>query len=212
VLILASQPAGPTNKTSLDGSAVFTSAGGATTSTITLSTTKAGDYIVVAAQANSAFPTTSGVSDVAGLSWTLLARDAPINGSSVLYGAYSPGILTSDVITITYNTTPSFVSTVAFGINGVPATSQIDPNGALPGVTATSTPFTLTTSNANDFLIAFYSMTSATNTAGSGWTLISGANFSVVEYQIVTATQSALSATVGSGTIKNGVGTAVVSQ
>jgi len=133
-----------------------------------------------------------------------------------LFYAYSTGILTADTITVNFVGTSSFYSVVVFGINGVPSSSQLDSNGALPGTTNTaSTPLTLTTSNANDFLFACYSQSSNTTvTAGSGWTAIAAqANFQFCEYQIVTTTQSALAANLSSNTtIRNGMGDAVKSQ
>src|SRR5229473_1825062 len=198
-----------TNNITVDGSGV-SSAGGSTTSTVTITTTQTNDLILLAVQANASNPTT--IADGAGLTWTQLGT---VIGTMQVYSAFSTGVLTSDVITITYAALPGFDSIVAWGLHGTVTSSFFDPNGALPGTTTTSTPLTLTTSNACDFLFAAYSDNSGSVTAGAGFTLISGSggNFMGVEYKIVTATQSALSMTVSGGTsIKNGIGDAVKSN
>jgi len=199
------------NLTSLNGSAAFSNAGG-TSVPITLSTTKTNDVIIVFSQGNGNVAT--GISDTAGLTWTQIGTQT---GTMAAWSAFSAGILTGDVITITYaGVGSSFASLIAFGINGAPSSGFLDPNGALPGTTNTiSTPLTLTTSNAKDFLFAAYSANDGTTmTAGAGWTAVpgTGGNFMFAEYQIVTTTQSALAASLTAGTIKNGIGSAVKSQ
>lgn len=199
-----------TNLVTIDGSASVTGSGPSTTHNITITTTNANDLIIIAIQSNASV--VNSVSDVAGLTWTQLGVRT---GTMTVYSAFSTGALTSDVVTVTYSSDPAFDSIVIWGLNGVPTSNQFDSNGALPGTTTTSTPLTLTTSNACDFLFAAYSDNSGTVTAGSGWTLVptSGGNFMGVEYKLVTTTQAALSATVGGSTIiKNGLGHAVKSQ
>jgi hypothetical protein len=200
---------GCTNNIAVDGSGV-SSAGGSTTSTVTLTTTHTNDFALIAIQHNAGAVTS--VTDGAGLTWTLLG----IANTTEVWSAFSTGILTSDVITITYNSVPAFDSIVAWGLTGTVTSSFFDPNGALPGTTIVAgTPLTLTTSNACDFLFAAYAGNSGTVTADAGFTLIpgSGGNFMGVEYKLVTATQSALSMTVGGTTaIKNGIGSAVKSN
>lgn len=201
-------PASTGNQITLDGSAAGTT-GSSSTATVTLTTTKTNDFVVLCVQVNSTGVST--VADVAGLTWTQIGVQT---GTLFCYRAFSTGVLSSDVITITFTSLGAFSSTVAFALNGTSGASALDVNGALPGTTTTSTPLTLTTSNANDLLFAAYSLNTGSGTAGSGWTLVpgSGGNFMMVEYQLVTATQSALSAAIGTGTIKNGIGHAVRSQ
>ena len=197
------------NQTALDGS--NTSTGNTVTSgTITITTSNTNDLVVLCSENNGAG--TPSITDTSGLTWTQIGTHT---GTIDAFFAFSSGPLSSDTITVNYGTTVGFFSLIAFGVSGVPVSSQLDPNGALPGTTTSSTPLTLTTSNANDFLFACYSSNNGTgNNQGSGWTLIgSGANFMMGEFQIVTSTQSALSAAVGGGTaIKNGIGSAIKSR
>lgn len=197
------------NQITLDGSAVASTGSGPTSTTITLTTTKTNDFLVLCIQLNAVGVTS--VADVAGLTWTQIGVQT---GAMWCYRAFSTGILTSDIITVTFTGAGAFSSSVAFALNGSSGSSALDVNGALPGTTTTSTPLTLTTSNANDLLFAAYSLNTGSGTAGSGWTLVpgSGGNFMMIQYQLVTATQSALSAAIGTGTIKNGIGHAVRSQ
>jgi hypothetical protein len=207
----APPPSGCTNLVTVDGPGEST-AGSTTTSTVTITTTHTNDLIILADQFNSAGITS--IVDTAGLTWVQVGSHT---GTMSVYSAFSSGVLTSDTITITYNSPPGFDSIVVFGLNGVPTSNYFDPNGALPGTTTTvGTPLTLTTSNACDFLFAAYADNTGAGIApGAGWSLISGSggNFMGVIYKLVTATQSATPAAVSGGTtIKNGVGSAVKSQ
>lgn len=200
--------AAASNLITLDGSVANTGSG--TTSTPSLTTTKTNDYIVLCIQVNGSGVST--ITDTAGLTWTQVSLVSS-GGNSYVYRAFSSGILTSNVITITFTGSSAFFSTVTFALNGTLGASALDVNGTLPGTTTTSTPLTLTTSNANDLLFASYALNTGTGTAdtGNGWTLVpgSGGNFMAVEYKLVTATQSAFSAGLATGTIKNGIGHAV---
>jgi hypothetical protein len=201
---------GGANLITLDGSAAA-SGGSATSTTISITTSQPNDLILLAVQNNDnvSVSVTS-----PHLTWTYTIPKGV--GSTGLWSAFSTGALTTpEVVTITFPGTESFWSNVIWGLNGVPSSGYFDPNGALPGLTSTTTPLTLTTSNANDFLFAAYADNSGAGIApGTGWTLIpgSGGNFMGVIYKLVTATQSATPAAVSGGTtIKNGVGHAVKS-
>jgi hypothetical protein len=61
------------------------------------------------------------------------------------------------------------------------------------------------TSNANDFIFAVYGWGNTPSpTAGTGWTAISGADYQLTEYKIVSATQTNLGAPVGGGAVGSG--------
>jgi len=77
--------------------------------------------------------------------------------------------------------------------------SPFDPNASVPNVTASGDP-TITTSNANDFLVAVEVTTGSGPTAGSGFAEAIPFTFNnfMVQYQIVSAAGS-YTATLGSG-------------
>jgi len=209
----APPPSGCTNLVTVDGSNTSTGSG-ATSTTISITTSQTNDLILLAIQNNSA--TVASVTSLH-LTWTnTIPRSAGVTTVG-LWTAFSAGALTTpEVVTITFAGSEAFWSNVIWGLNGVPSSGYFDTNGALPGITSTSTPLTLTTSNACDFLFAAYADNSGAGIApGTGWLLIpgSGGNFMGVIYKPVTIQQSATPAAVSAGTtIKNGVGSAVKSQ
>ncbi|HJU18994.1 MAG TPA: fibronectin type III domain-containing protein [Stellaceae bacterium] len=66
----------------------------------------------------------------------------------------------------------------------------------------------ITTSNANDFIFTTY-RGAQTETAGAGWTQISGSDYLLTEYQVVSTTQTNLVPIGGSG-VEQGIGDAIV--
>lgn len=205
--------AGGANNITLDGNASTNvgSGGSVAFRTVTLSTTKTNDLIFICIWVGGAVVT--GVSDTAGLTWT----DSGLGkvGQVQVFSAFSTGILASDVITVTYNTTAAFDGLYAFALNGTATSSYFDPNVSLPASTATATPISgISTSNARDFIFAWYAMDGA-GTSGSGWTAGPGlatVTFNWMEYQLVTATQSGITATMTGGTINSGIAMAVKSS
>lgn len=182
---------------SLDGSAFKNNASGGS-NTLTLSTTKAGDIIIF--EYSGAGNTITGVSDTAGLTWT---RRTASGNDRVCYWAYSPGILTNDVISYTV-TGANFANAYAFGINGAASTvAPFDANGALPNSnTSGSSGFntTISTTSAKTFAWVLYGSGNSTPSAGAGWTAINDhAHFTLLQYQIFSAAQSAstVAATLG---------------
>lgn len=165
--------------------------------TVTLSTTKAGDIIYLFSISGTA--TITGISDVAGLTWHNRIAPFMFNSSVNLesWWAYAPNALTADVISITYNTTPT-PRIAAFGINGAASsTAPFDPNVSLPAehqATGTSNSNTISTNNANCFLISFLRGTNGlgTITEPSGFTLITttGSSLTDIGYKVVSAAQS----------------------
>lgn len=187
----------------LDGSAHANHTG--TSSTATLTTSSTNDVIVVFIVAN--VSAINSVTDTAGLSWSQRATTTDGSGNWIFeWTAISAGALSSDVITVTPSAS-TFTTIDAFGISGANTVTPFDSNVGLPATGAPT--LTLSTSNANDFIVAGM-ITSGTVTAGGSWTLISGADFQGVEYQIVAATQSGLSVTVGTGSYTRAIGDAIV--
>jgi hypothetical protein len=122
----------------------------------------------------------------------------------------STSALSNEAITVNFSGVAPVITVDVFAISGADTTIINDSNVALPNTTVTSgNTVSLTTSNANDFLIGFYGFNSTANpTQGAGWTLISGANFFMTEYKIVSATQSGTVATIGTGDTDEAAGIA----
>ncbi len=95
-----------------------------------------------------------------------------------------------------------------FEINGCALSSYFDANSGLP-IETNAYPMSISTSNADDFIIAAYRGIGSA-TAGAGWTLISGGTYQMVQYKIVSAAQSGLSAPIVGGTPDTGVGDAII--
>jgi hypothetical protein len=195
---------------SLDGTA--SRAGSSATnpvSTGTLTCTGAGRVIVVAITVNGT--TVSGVS-ATGATFTL--RKAMYDGLDSLeyWTGYASGTFSS-AITVTYAASPGFNAVHAFGISGAPSSSYFDTNAGLPNNgTPTGDPRSVSTDTADTFIVGLFKMNSQANpTAGAGFTKIFGQDFQLTEYQIVAATQSALSVpiTTGVGDAYYGIGDAI---
>ncbi len=100
-----------------------------------------------------------------------------------------------------------------FGVSGADTVAIWDANAALPDTGGTGDR-SITTSSADCFLIGSYRFQStASPTQGTGWTKISGADFQLTEYKIVSATQSGTDVAIGTGSGDNnaGIGDAIVS-
>ena len=176
----------------LDGSGHVTS-GGASSITVTVSTTGAG-YVLV-------FPGGNGgpVTSVSGS--TLGAFTKKVSGGNT--GFYvdcwykaSTGALTSEVITVT-QTTNAFITVDALGVKGA---TGFDANAGAVVLTTNSSDLLVSTTTAETFVAAAYRMGSQpTPTAGTGMTQVSGANFQLTEYKRVTTAQTNLDMAIGTG-------------
>ncbi len=181
----------------LDGAVAAT--GNAGSLMLTLTTAAAG-LVCVAVGCNGG-PVT-GITG-GGLTWTRRGRNVASAVNIELWSAPSPAALAGVGITIN-QTSSGFMTAVAFGING--SALAFDPNGALPSVigdgsgSPTTARCSITTSNAEDFLIGAYRFNFTANPSeGVGWSKISGANYMLVEYKIVSATQAGLDVTISTG-------------
>ena len=176
------------------------------TGTCSLTTTSSNDNIVMVATINAGAGTggsqISSITSTNTTSWArrsgVAATSSSTNGIEMWRGKAASAI-TSETITVNFANSPSFETLDCFGISGSDVSTIWDSNGSLPA-TAQSAIVSVSTSNANDFLIGAYRFGStASPTQGTGWTIISGANFQLTEYKIVSATQSGLSVAIGTG-------------
>lgn len=170
-----------------------------TSVTATLTTANANDLIIAIVTSNPATGNVVSIASAHTTGWTLRKKQAVAGGNIEEWVGKASSALTSEVITFTMGASITFTTIDVFGVSGADTTIIWDSNGALPDF-GTNTLRSITTSNTNDFLIGAYRFGgTATPTQGAGWTKISGANFQLVEYQIVSATQSGLSVTIGTG-------------
>ena len=178
---------------------------------VTLTTSNADDVICIVVTMNGV-ESISSISDDAGLTWTERATSVADASHIEFWTAPAPSALTTDEITVTLSGSTTFITVDAFGISGADTTTIFDSNVALPDTQDGSGHVTITTSNADDFLIGAYRFSVANPTEGTGWTKISGANFQLTEYKIVSATQSALDVDIGTGdgSENGGIGDAII--
>jgi hypothetical protein len=192
----------------LDGNGFSSTSVGSPSTNVTLTTANVNDVIILNIEENGT--TVGSVSDAAGLTWNLQAVAG--TGGDLLYQYYAvaPNALSADAISVNFAGTASFVDLNAFGISGANTSSPFD-NTSIPGTSDSST-VSVTTSNANDLILAAYRLFPANPSAGSGWTANESGDYYLSEYQIVSTAQAGLVATVSNsgGTINGGIVDAVV--
>jgi hypothetical protein len=184
--------------------------------TVSLTTTLAANEIIdvfVQLKGPAGYVTVTSISSSNTSGWALRAQ-AQSGSTADLeeWKGNAVGTLAGDTLTINFSGNSDFTTVAAFGISGANASAPFDTNGALPYQVAGG-PATISTSNANDIVFAGYNFASTpTPTAGAGWTFIYNANYLLVEYQIVSTTQSSLSAAIGTGNTdeNNSIGDAIV--
>lgn len=178
----------------LDGS-VHRNVTSGTSTTVTLSTANSNDIIALVVEINGT--TASSISSANTTGWASRA----INASPRLelwYGIASNS-LSSEIITVNFAGSTTYCTIDCFGISGADITNKWDSNGALPDIGTTGLR-SITTSNADDFLIGAYRFSDTENpSGGTGWTEIFSTHFLLTEYKIVSSTQSGLSVTIGTG-------------
>lgn len=166
----------------IDGS-VHKNLGSSSSTTVSLTTTQPNDYIIVVVETNGG-PGLS-VSSAAVGSFTRLGRAGSAGLPLEIWAAFSSAALTADTITVT-TTNPNFLTIDAFGVSGSGQTSLVFDSGGPQ--TASTDPVSITTVNANTMVIAaFRDNSTPTPTAGAGFTAVSGANFLLTEYKILSA-------------------------
>jgi hypothetical protein len=113
--------------------------------------------------------------------------------------ALAASALSAVTFTINYVGTASFSTADLFAVSGHDASTTFDANASIPA-NGNADPITVSTNNADDFILGGFRFTSTANpTEGTGWTKISGADFQLTEYKIVSTTQTNLSVSIGTG-------------
>jgi hypothetical protein len=178
----------------IDGTANVANGSG-TSQTITLTTSHSNDVIILMSESNGSSSGTviSGISDTAGLTWARRKTNAVGELALEEWYATSASPLSSDSITVSYNASTTYIELTAFGINGSHPAAPFDTNVSLPGSGASGNG-SITTSNANDMLIALFRQAGAT-CGTSGFTTVTPGSFSCSQTLVVSATQSGLTIT-----------------
>jgi hypothetical protein len=157
-----------------DGSAVGANSSNASTTTPTLTTSNGSGIIYCGAGTNATSVTSitaTGLtftqrSSISSFGFTILA------GYSAPYSTNFSGTITVNVATANFTTIDCQAYSGVSGFDGSPATN-------------TSTTATKTTSLNNDVVVAVNSLSSGSDTAGSGWSLVgTSANFMLMEDQV----------------------------
>ncbi len=164
--------------------------------TCTISTTSADDLVFCSATTNgTTLPNISSISSTHTTGWALRGHVDNTGGSNQSIETWvgkAASALTSEALTFAYNGTPTFQTGDCIGISGSNTTTKFDGNGGLPVQSATA-PQNMSTSNANDILIAANRGANSAN-AANGFTRVgTGGNFQFVGYKVVSSTQSSLS-------------------
>jgi|SRR5581483_3427093 len=168
-------------------------------------TTTVGTEVFIVATVNPQGATISSITG-GGLTWAKRTSATSVgNGNIEEWAAKATGALSGVQFTINFASSVTFVTSDLFAFSGEDTSTIWDSNGAVPA-NNTSNPVSISTSNANDAIIAGARMSStASPTAGTGFTRISGADFQLTEYEIVSATQSGLSCDTGGSAASNGM-------
>lgn len=221
-LIISAAGGGGGNNTAIDGTPVHKNVtSGSSTTLPGLTTASAGDLICVVCTINNTYVTSVTSANVTfskrvdQLVSNGICSSSPTNSCLSFWSGVASGALAGEIITVTLNASTGFMTCDAFAIQNQ---AGFDTNVALPtvGNLGSNVPIaTISTSNANDMLLGLYRMsTTASPAAGTGWTAISGADYQLVEYQKVTATQTNATAPLGGGASDEsaGIGDAVKSN
>ena len=171
--------------------------------TVSLTTTSTNDVIIVVAACNG-----GPVVSVTSPNLTFTRRGGTTGGFCIEeWWAPSSGTLSAEQIKVT-QTTSGVLAVTAFGISGANTSTPYDTHSGLP-VTANGSQPSVSTSNANDIILGMFRLTSSTGTIGSGFSSIENGDFMLVEYKIVSSTQTSLSVT-ETGTNNGAIGDAIV--
>lgn len=179
----------------------FSDVTNATSITVSFPALSANDFIVIACEYNGG--PLSSLTNTLGL--TLSPRVAANNSSTIclqVWTGVTPSAISSGSVTFTQSVA-GFIYLGIAGFSGVNTTTKFDSNGSVPVGVTSADPQNITTSNANDMLVAFFRAGVSGPTAGSGWTSfphMTGGNFFQGQYKPTTASGTySATLTTGSG-------------
>lgn len=205
------------NQLALEGTPVHVNAtSGTSLVTPAFTTTKAALIAIVNTTNDGASGDTATITSITGGGLTWARRKSNATNLIEYWTASAAAALSGVQFTINYAAAVSFTTADVFAISGNDTSTIYDSNPSVPASVDSTQhdPITVFTSNAFDFIFGGFRFPATANpTAGVGWTKISGADYQLVEYKIVSATQTSLSVNVGTGvgTATGGVADAVMS-
>jgi hypothetical protein len=123
----------------------------------------------------------------------------------------SSAALSADIITITYNQTPSFATAHVFIVDGTNFSAPFDPNGSLPNASGTANVnATVATTNPCTMIINGVAENS-TATPTAPWTQVLQRNFMFTQYARFTSAQASFTISQFGGTSSEAIGDALTS-
>jgi hypothetical protein len=189
-----------------DGTAQNATTSG-TSISVTLNTTNHNNLIFAVIEENSPAPIT-GVTSTSGLSFSQYGTSGVAYQEFEVWKATAPSPLTNESITVTMASAAYLILSV-FAVSNTTLAAPFDPH---PFATSTTGDLSITTTNANNLIIACYRLSQPNPTAGTSWTTLIGANYTLIQYLTVTSPQTNLDAVigVGAGTQQSGISIALV--
>jgi hypothetical protein len=168
-------------------------------------TTSVATQVFIANTINGSNVTISSITG-GGLTWTLRKRsNTGTNTYIELWSAQASSAISAVTFTINYSGSITFSTVDIFAFSGADTSgTPFDTNVSVPSAKdGGPDPILVSTDNANDVVIAaFRTASTSSPTAGATFTAVtnSGADFQLVEYKIVSATQTNLSCGMTTGT------------
>jgi hypothetical protein len=180
-----------------DGTTVAAQSGAASILTSPAFTTSFCNDLVVVVAGNNGVGVATVTDSQSHLTFTRHAFSGGAGALEFWTAPLSGAALSGDTITVTWGGS-AFSNMAVIAFSGYKTSAPFDPNAAIPNVNSTGA-CSWTTSNANDILIG--ASTANTTTPDAGWSLITNAtnSFMFAEYKIVSATQTATTAALISG-------------
>lgn len=169
----------------------------ATSATPSASLTTAGPGVVCCLVTTNGGPVTGVAGSTLG-AFTRVGRSSSGGFPIELWRAYSSGALSSEVITVT-NTSSAFTTIDVWGIASTPSSSALDSDASNPSTNTDASTLTIDTVAAACFICGGYRLFEPNPTAGAGLTLISGADYQLAQYAIVSSAQNDFSFGIGTG-------------
>ena len=159
--------------------------GNVSPSVITFTTAQSNELIFISFTVNSTTGTVTSISDNSGVTsaWAQAASQLVAGlGSLEIWYTKASAPMSAASISVVHPTTVTFFAVTAFGVTGANTSAPFD--GA--AVTGPSDPLSITTTVANDLVIAAYrSNTTSGPTAGTGMTQIGiTGSYNVTEYRV----------------------------
>lgn len=178
--------------------------------TVTISTTNANDVIICDVIDAAAF--SLAVVTSTSLTWTNHASLTGIGGSNSMsrWYAIASSPLSGEVVTVS-GLGATFANVLVYSISGANTSTPFDAGGPVATQGTAIDPLSITTVNPNTMITGVYLESSASPTAGAGFTMLGTLSFSITEYAFKTSTGTySVPIGTGAGTANGGIIDAIV--